>query len=309
MTNIAATQSLAGLNVGPIPSHSRGTACINGRFLPAAEATVSIFDHSFLYGDGAFESIACRRGRLFMLEPHVARLWASCQYLKIEIPLVRERVTALALETIARNEMANGDLRIVVSRGDGYPMSDPSRTQNPLVIFSVQEKPISHYPAEKGLSLIVAATRRTPSICLDPRVKSNNYLNHIMAKLEAVAAGADDAIMLDTNGHLAELAGCNIFVVSKGRLSTPKVGNGLEGITRATVLELAEAHDFAVVSEVFTEDLTTYDLYTADEVFVTGTGTGVAFAREVDGRVIGTGVCGPVAKAVGVAYEKLLDGD
>jgi len=289
------------------PAFKRGVAYVNGAFVPAAEASVSIFDHSFLYGDGAFESIALRNERVFQFREHLDRLWDSCAYLRIEIPITRTELGKIVERIIELNEISTGDIRIIVSRGEGYPMSNPANATRPYVIVSAQKKEPVSYPPSKGLRLIVASTRRVPPECLDPRVKSNNYLNHIVAKLEALAAGVDDAIMLNIDGYVAELPGCNIFVCKLGELATPLTESTLNGITRAAVIRIAREGRCSSVTNVVERRMTPYDLYTADEVFVTGTGTGIAFVCEIDGRIIGNGTCDPVSKSLGREYENELN--
>lgn len=290
-----------------LPAYKRGYACIDGEFMPAADATVSIFDHSFLYGDGVFESIVCRNGRPFALAPHLDRLEASCRYLQLAQPYSAEQLTEMVHELIDRNGLESGIVRIVVSRGEGYPVSDPRRAPVPKVVITMQAEPAVKRDPARGIRLAIASTRRTPPICLEPRVKSNNYLNHIVAKLEAVAAGADDAILLDVDGNVAELPVANIFAVRGAVLSTPPSGTILAGITRATVFELIESGAVGIDLSVQERQLSPYDLFCADEVFVVGTGTGVAFVGSIDGRVINGGVIGPVAAAVLEAYDALLE--
>lgn len=290
-----------------VPAYKRGYACVDGEFMPAAEATVSIFDHSFLYGDGVFESIVCRGGRPFALQPHLDRLQASCRYLQLQQPYSAEQLTGMVHGLIQRNRLQSGIVRIVVSRGEGYPVSDPRRAPTPKVVITMQSEPAVKRDPARGIRLAIASTRRIPPICLEPRVKSNNYLNHIVAKLEAVAAGADDAIMLDLDGNVAELPVANIFAVHGTLLSTPPSGGILAGITRATVFGLIESGAVGIDLAVQERPMSPYDLFTADEVFVVGTGTGVAFVNSIDGRVINGGVVGPVASALLDAYEELLD--
>jgi branched-chain amino acid aminotransferase len=290
-----------------LPAYKRGYACVDGEFLPAAEATVSIFDHSFLYGDGVFESIVCRKGRPFALGPHLDRLEASCRYLQLQQPYSAEQLTDMVGELIERNGLESGYVRIVVSRGEGYPVSDPRQAPHAKVVISMQgEHPIKR-DREQGVALAIASTRRIPPICLEPRVKSNNYLNHIVAKLEAVGAGADDAILLDVDGNVAELPVANIFAVRGAVLSTPPSGTILAGITRATVFGLIKSGAVGMDLCVQERQMSPYDLFCADEVFVVGTGTGVRFVNSIDGRVINDGVIGPVAAAVLEAYEELLE--
>jgi branched-chain amino acid aminotransferase len=290
-----------------LPAYKRGYACVDGELMPAAEATVSIFDHSFLYGDGVFESIVCRKGRPFALQPHLDRLEASCRYLQLAQPYSAAQITDMVHELIARNGLQSGIVRIVVSRGEGYPVSDPRRALAPKVVITMQAEPAVKRDPAQGIRLAIASTRRTPPICLEPRVKSNNYLNHIVAKLEAVAAGADDAILLDFDGNVAELPVANIFAVRGTVLSTPPAGTILAGITRATVFGLIESGAVGMDLSVRERQLSPYDLFCSDEVFVVGTGTGVAFVASIDGRIINGGVIGPVVSAVLNAYEALLE--
>jgi len=290
----------------PIKDHAQGIAYIGGRFLPAAEATVSVFDHSFLYGDGAFESIVFRRRRFYAFEPHYNRLVDSCRYIKLKLPEDHDALLRMANELVRRNDVDNGYLRIVVSRGEGYPLSDPRKAFKPIIVATIQREPPNKKPSN-GIRLIVASTRRTPADSLDPRAKLNNYGNHIMAKLEAIGAGADDAIMLDRNANVAELPGCNIFTVSRGVVTTPPAGNILLGITRATALSLLRSGDIKGVVEAREAHLGPLDLYAADEVFVTGTGTGIAFVSEIDGRKIGEGKIGPIVSQLSTAYDNALE--
>jgi branched-chain amino acid aminotransferase len=290
-----------------VPAYKRGYACVDGEFMPAADATVSIFDHSFLYGDGVFESIACRKGRPFALQPHLERLDASCRYLELEHPYTAEQLIEMVHELIARNGAGSGYIRIVVSRGEGYPVSDPRKAIRPTVVISMQGEPAVQRDPAEGIRLAIASTRRIPPICLEPRVKSNNYLNHIVAKLEAVAAGADDAILLDIDGNVAELPVSNVFTRHGNMLSTPPSRAILAGITRETVFGLIDSGAAGMELIVEERQMSPYDLFTADEVFVVGTGTGVAFVKSIDGRLINGGVMGPVAANLLDAYEELLD--
>jgi len=290
-----------------LPEYKAGYACIDGELMPAAEATVSIFDHSFLYGDGVFESIVCRHGRPFALGPHLDRLWASCAYLRIEPPFSQDEIKAQIAELLARSELTEGYVRVVVSRGEGYPVSDPRKATKPTVVISVQAAPAVVRPPGVGVKLVIASTRRIPPICLEPRVKSNNYLNHIVAKLEALAAGGDDALLLDLDGNVAELPVANIFALHGSELSTPPAKGILAGITRRTVIELLQEDHVAGDAMVVERVMTPYDLFTAQEVFVVGTGTGVAHVESIDGRVVGDGTIGRLTARIAAAYERVLD--
>jgi branched-chain amino acid aminotransferase len=287
-------------------AYKRGFVCIDGDFVPAATASVSVFDHSFLYGDGVFESVVCRNGHMFALADHLERLRYSCMYLRIDPPFDQQQITAFIGELLERNGLSDGYVRIVISRGEGYPVSDPRRASRPKLVISVQAAPATPWARDAGVKLAIASTRRIPPICLDPRVKCNNYLNHIIAKLEAIAAGADDAIMLDLDGNVAELPTANIFVRHRRMLSTPPVNNILAGITRETVLRLIAAGAAGPHIEASPRTMTPYDLFTADEVFIAGTGTGIAFVESIDGRTIGDGAAGLVTRRLADAYEQLL---
>ncbi|PZG29323.1 branched-chain amino acid aminotransferase [Spongiactinospora gelatinilytica] len=292
-----------------VAEYKRGFACVDGEFVPAATASVSIFDHSFLYGDGVFETIICRGGRLFALRPHLDRLWASCQYLQITPPYDQEQITAFITELAKRNELSDGYVRVVISRGEGYPVSDPRKALKPKLVISMQGAPAVTRPPGVGVKLAIASTRRTPPICLEPRVKSNNYLNHIVAKLEAIAAGADDAIMLDLEGNVAELPVANIFARHGDTLATPPSNGILAGITRETVLRLVAEGAAGPGLRVVQRVMTAYDLFTAAEVFIVGTGSGVAFVESIDGRRIGDGTMGPATERLMDAYTELLGRD
>jgi branched-chain amino acid aminotransferase len=286
--------------------YAKGVAFVGDRFVPAAEATVSVFDHSFLYGDGAFESIVFRNGRCFAFDPHIDRLEDSCRYIKLALPMDKARLREMADELIRRNGLKNGFLRIVVSRGEGYPLSDPRKTIAPLIVATIQGDPPNKKSVD-GIRVLIASTRRTSPESLDPRAKLNNYGNHIMAKLEAIGAGVDDAIMLDGNANVAELPGCNLFTISRGEVATPPAGNILMGITRAMVLRILRGGGIKGVVAVSEKNLTPLDLYAADEIFVTGTGTGVAFIAEIDGRRVGEGRAGPLTAQVMAAYQDMID--
>jgi branched-chain amino acid aminotransferase len=289
------------------PPYAQGTAYLGGEFLPAAEARVSIFDHSYLYGDGAFENVAFRRRRFYALEAHLDRLEDSCAYLKLALPLPREELGRVCAEMLERNDLDDGYMRVVVSRGEGYPSLDPRRAESPQLALALQAgSPAAAAPP--GRRLVIGSTRRTPPASLDPRAKLNNYGNHIVAKLEAIAAGADDVLMLDSAGMVSELSAANVFVLRNGELATPPPGTILVGITRATVLALVGDGLVEGVRAV-ERPLTPLELYAADEVIFTATAIGVACATEIDGRAIGDGEVGPVCTRLRELYERALDGD
>ena len=277
---------------------------MNDRLVPEEEARVSVFDHGLLYGDGVFEGLRSYSGRVFRLDAHLDRLWASARAICLEIPLPKEQVAKAVVDTLAANRLADGYVRLVVTRGAGSLGLDPNRTANPQVIVIADT--ISLYPREfydKGLRIVTAATQRVQSAALSPRIKSLNYLNNIMAKLEGLQAGCVEALMLNHKGEVAECTADNVFAVRRGAVVTPPPDAGiLEGITRGAVMELA----LAAGIDCRETTLTRHDLYTADEVFITGTAAEVVPVVEIDGRKIGTGVPGPVTKRLASDFHRLV---
>lgn len=276
---------------------------VNGRFRPAEEAAVSVFDHGFLYGDGVFEGIRVYDWKIFRLSQHVERLYRSAQCILLTIPLAPEDMSAAIVETVRRRGLPNQYVRAVVSRGAGDLGLNPNLCLNPSVIVIADT--ISLYPERlyaEGLELVTVATRRTSHAALDPRIKSLNYLNNILAKIEAQQAGAMEAVMLNAEGYVAECTADNIFAVRDGRLLTPSVSCGaLQGVTRDAVFDVAEGLGLPVQEGL----LTRYDLYTAEECIMTGTGAEIISVVRVDGRQIGTGCPGPVAARIRQAFGKL----
>lgn len=260
---------------------------IDGEFYDKENAKVSVFDHGLLYGDGVFEGIRFYRGRVFRLEEHMRRLFDSARAIALNPPWTIEELTEATLETIRRNELEDGYVRLVITRGTGDLGLSPSKCPRPTV-FIIASK-IELYPEEmyrNGLKLVTCSTRRVTHGALSPMVKSLNYLNNIMAKIEATNAGAGEGIMLNEEGYVAECTGDNVFVVKKGRVLTPPIWAGaLAGVTRAVVFEIASK----LGVELREENLTRYDIYTADECFLTGTAAEVIPAVEMDGRPIGNG--------------------
>jgi branched-chain amino acid aminotransferase len=280
---------------------------VNGRFVPAAEASVSVFDHGFLYGDGVFEGIRVYESNIFRLRQHVQRLYHSAQCILLTIPLQPEDMIEAIVETVRRRNLPDQYVRVVVSRGGGDLGLDPRRCPHPSVIIIADT--IALYPEQvytRGLELVTVATRRTPSWALDPRIKSLNYLNNILAKIEAQQAGAVEAVMLNAEGYVAECTADNIFIVRQGRVLTPSTAAGaLLGVTRDSVLEIA--HDLGLpTEETF---LTRYDLYTADECFMTGTGAEIVPVVRIDGRQIGAGVPGPLTAQIRQGFAALCRSD
>jgi branched-chain amino acid aminotransferase len=267
---------------------------INGKLFDKSEARVSVYDHGFLYGDGVFEGIRIYNRKVFKLREHIDRLYESARHIHLEIPMSREQMCEATVATVQANQKVDGYIRLIVTRGEGNLGLDPRKCGNPQVIIIVDD--ISLYPRElydNGLEIVTAATIRNHSNAVNPRIKSLNYLNNILAKIEAIRAGCQEAIMLNAQGEIAECTGDNIFVVKHRILSTPPIHAGiLEGITRNTVMELAREAGI----EVREPTLTRHDVYTADEVFLTGTAAEVIPVVKVDDRVIGTGKPGSITR-------------
>jgi len=277
---------------------------MNDRLVPEEEARISVFDHGLLYGDGVFEGLRSYSGRVFRLDAHLDRLWDSARAISLEIPLAKDVVAKAVNDTLAANKLADGYVRLIVTRGAGSLGLDPNRTKNPQVIVIADT--ISLYPQEfydKGLRIVTAATQRVHSAALSPRIKSLNYLNNIMAKLEGLQAGCVEALMLNHKGEVAECTGDNLFVVRSGRLLTPPPDAGiLEGITRGAVMELAHAAGI----DCREATLTRYDIYTSDECFLTGTAAEVIPVVEIDGRKVGSGTPGPVTSRLTAEFHRLV---
>jgi branched-chain amino acid aminotransferase len=276
---------------------------INGTFVPESEATISVRDRSFLYGDGVFEGIAVFEGKIMFLREHVERLYASCRQVYIEMPVPPAQMETWILETARVNELFDhAYLRPLVSRGEGaLGLDQTAAIRKPnIVIIPQAGRAIEYGGPMKSYSAVMAAVRRVPAECLDSRIKGNNYLNNILAQLEATRQGVGLAIMLDTHGFLSECPGHNLFVVRQGRLLTPRAHNVLNGITRQMVLELAPSAGVAAAEA----DLTAYDLGTADEVFVTNSLSGVAAVTEIGGWTVADGKPGPISQRLRDVYVR-----
>ena len=276
---------------------------LDGKYVPKDEAKISVFDHGLLYGDGVFEGIRVYNERIFRLDQHLDRLFNSAKAIMLPIPLTKKQLVEACCETCLQNQLKDGYIRLVVTRGVGYLGLNPFRCKNPTV-FIIADK-IELYPEEvyrKGLKLITASTQRTNPAAVSPSIKSLNYLNNILAKIEAVNAGTLEAIMLNAQGHVAECTGDNIFIVRGGKLETPPVSAGaLIGITRQVVFELAAKRGIARSEP----NLTRYDLSTADEVFLTGTAAEIVPVSSIDGRTIGSGSPGPLTEMLTDDFRKL----
>ena len=269
---------------------------LNGEFVDKADAKVSVFDHGLLYGDGVFEGIRLYDGCVFKLEEHLERLEFSAQAILLDLPMSLDEFANAVCETCRRNDLSNGYVRLVVTRGPGHLGLTPDGCGPPNVIIIADD--IQLYPEElyeNGLKIISVPTRRINAAALPPAVKSLNYLNNILAKIEAKKVGFLEALMLNDKGEIAECTGDNVFIVSKGTIFTPPLDAGsLRGITRGAVMDLAEEIGY----EVREQALTRYDLWTADECFLTGTAAEVIPCVEVDHRAIGDGNPGKVSKSL-----------
>jgi len=278
---------------------------INGRLVPKEEATVSVYDHGLLYGDGVFEGIRVYGGRVFLLGEHLVRLYESANAIRLPIPMALDEMTRAVEETVAANEIGDGYVRLVVTRGAGTLGLDIRKTSDPQVIIIADS--ITLYPPEiydNGLPLITASTIRNHPGALSPRIKSLNYLNNILAKIEGTDAGTIEALMLNHKGEVAECTGDNIFVVKNGTIKTPPTDAGiLEGITRNAVMQLARDAGRDVVEM----GLTRHDIYTADECFLTGTAAEVVAVISLDGRTIGDGKPGPITRDLLEKFRQLTE--
>jgi branched-chain amino acid aminotransferase len=276
---------------------------MDGKFLDRDSATVSVFDHGLLYGDGVFEGIRAYNQRVFRLERHLDRLYASAKAVWLEIPMDKAAMGKMVEAAVVKSALPDAYIRLVVTRGVGDLGMDPRKCLKPTVFCIVDT--IALWPAdryEKGLTCMTAATPISHKETLPPRVKSLNYLSHILAKIEGIAGGADEVIMLDSAGYVAEASGMNLFAFTDGALKTPPAYAGiLKGVTRDAVMELARDANYAV-EEI---PLNRYDLYTAQEVFFSGTAAEVVAVTKLDGRVIGSGRQGPVTRDLGTRFKAL----
>ena len=278
---------------------------LNDKFVPTEEAVVSVFDHGFLYGDGVFETMRAYRGKVFLLTDHLARLERSASALALSLPVRRERLADLMREALTRNQLQDAYLRVTVSRGPGEIGLDPALCKTPTLVIIA--RPFQPYPDSfyaRGVSVMIANTRRNLPEALPSHVKSLNYLNNILAKMEAKAAGAHEALLLNHRSEVTEGATSNIFIVREGRLRTPAIAGGiLAGLTRGVVLGLA--HDLGMATEE--TRLTVNDLYDADECFLTNTTQEVLPVTRVDGKMIGNGRPGEITRRLHASFRAGLD--
>ncbi|EJY54663.1 branched-chain amino acid aminotransferase [Alicyclobacillus hesperidum URH17-3-68] len=280
---------------------------LDGAFVSRDDAKVSVFDHGLLYGDGIFEGIRSYDGNVFRLQQHIRRLYDSAKSIALEIPYTQEEMTDLVCETLRRNELSSAYIRLVVTRGSGDLGLSPTNCHGARVfIIAEQLAMFSAALYEQGIHAVTAATRRNRSDSLNPKIKSLNYLNNILIKMEALNAGASEAIVLNSEGYVVEGSGENIFVVRDGVLTTPPAYLGaLEGITRQAVIELAGELGYVVKQEPFTQ----HDVYVADEVFLTGTAAEIVPVISVDRRTIGNGAPGSITKRIHEAFTKIVRTD
>jgi branched-chain amino acid aminotransferase len=269
---------------------------LNGELVPKSQAKVSVFDHGFLYGDGVFEGIRAYNGKVFMLDEHLDRLYDSAKSIWLTIPLTKEQMRDAILQTLRANKLRDAYIRVVVSRGEGDLGLDPRKCPKPNIVIITDR--IELFPEElyeRGIEMVTVSVRRNSPQALNPNIKSLNYLNNILAKIEAINAGKPEGLMLTLDGYVAEGTGENIFIVKRGELFTPPAYMGiLKGITRQVVMQLAQEEGIPVHEAV----LTLHDVYIADECFLTGTGAEIIPVVKLDGRVIGDGVPGPMTKTL-----------
>jgi len=277
---------------------------IDGEFYPKSEAKISIYDHGFLYGDGVFEGIRAYNGIVFKLREHIDRLYQSAKAIMLEIPLEKEEMIKAVLETLRKNNLKDAYIRLVVTRGKGDLGLDPRKCSKPTIIIIAEPtiKLVKEEAKEKGITTLISWVRRDPVDGTSHEVKSLNYLNSILAKIEANNAGVDEAIMLTKEGYVSEGVGENIFIVKNGKIFTPPSAAGiLPGITREVIIELAKKLGF----EVLEKNITPYELFTADEAFFTGTAAEILPIREVNKRKIGKEIPGEVTKILMKKFEEI----
>lgn len=281
---------------------------LNGKMVAREKAVISVFDHGLLYGDGVFEGIRSYDGLIFRLKEHIDRLYKSADSIELKIPVTKAEMTKVVIDTLKANSLKDAYIRLVVTRGPGDLGLDPRKCKS-YTIFAIADK-ISLYPKvfyQKGLEIITARTRRNLVSALDPRIKSLNYLNNILAKLDAIKAGTVEAIMLTYDDYVAECTGDNIFIVSSGRLITPPVNIGaLEGITRDAVIGLSKKIGIAFQEKLLKME----DVYAADEVFLSGTAAEIVPVTKIDKRSIGNGSPGAITMQLMKEFKRLtkIDG-
>jgi branched-chain amino acid aminotransferase len=275
---------------------------VNGEFCRRSEAKISVFDHVILYGDGVYDTMCACNRKVFKLDEHIDRLYESAHAIKLVVPHRKDEIKQIILETVRRNEARDAYVKIVVTRGVGaQPLLSPYNCMPGVIVFSVPYMSQAGACGDAGIKMIVSSMRRVPNECTSTKVKSCNYLNHVLMRMEANEAGADDAIELDMEGYVCEAPGYNVFVVKRGALLTP-AENILMGITRETVVELAADGGLSTRAG----RVQVFDLYNADEVFLSSTAGGIVPVVQLDGRMIGNGRPGPITTQIRDGYLSLL---
>lgn len=279
-------------------------AYVNGEYVPQSEAKISIFDHVVLYGDGVFDTWTSKNGYIFKMDEHLDRLYRSAHAFLIDVPVTKAELKKIILKVVETNGAADQYIKVLITRGVGpRPLLSPAGCQTGVIVFS--RPPLSSVDPEregKEVRAMIVSVRRTPPQCLDPKIKCLNYANQVMAKLEAMNAGMDEAIFLDVEGYVNEATAYSIFIARKGVLYTPPADAILQSITRETVFEMAEQAGIRVVES----RLTPADLYTAEELFFAATAGGIIPIASVDGRRIGDGKPGPISRKIAKAYWEML---
>jgi len=277
---------------------------VDGKYYPKSEAKISVYDHGFLYGDGVFEGIRAYNGSVFKLKEHIDRLYASARAILLEIPITKEKMINAVIETLKKNKLTTAYIRLVVSRGVGDLGLDPRKCSKPTIIIITGRIKLHEGGAkEEGLTAIISWVKRDPVDATTHEVKSLNYLNSILAKIEANSANVDEAICLNKEGFVCEGVAENIFTVSNGVIMTPPTSTGaLRGITRKVVIEIANKLGYTVIKK----EITPTDLFLADEVFFTGTAAEVVPVKDINKRRIGDGKPGPITRRLMKEYHKLV---
>ena len=277
---------------------------VNGEYVPKSEAKISVFDHVILYGDGVFEAVCGWNRSLFKLDEHVDRLYESAHAVMLHIPMSKQEMREILVETVRRNDLANAYVKVIITRGTSVqPLLSPYGCTPGVIVFAMPYVTQADEASEEaGLKLITSSLRRVPSECFSTKIKACNYLNNVLMRMEANEAGADDALAMDMEGYICEAPGYNVFMVKRGGLITPK-DNILVGITRQTIIELAEQAQLHVTEG----RIQPFDLYNADEVFLTSTAGGIVPVTKLDGRTLGDGKPGPMTKELKDRYTALLE--
>ncbi|HOD11790.1 MAG TPA: branched-chain-amino-acid transaminase [Candidatus Omnitrophota bacterium] len=279
---------------------------LNGKFVEKKDAKVSVFDHGFLYGDGVFEGIRSYKRNVFKLQEHIQRLYESAHTLMLKIPLTQAQMIDAVVRTLKSNHLSDAYIRVIVSRGEGDLGLDPRKCQGTATVIVITDK-ITLYPQElyqKGMAIITVPTVRNLNEAVNPQLKSLNYLNNILAKIEATNSGCMEALMMDAQGFVAECTGDNVFIVRRGELLTPPNAR-LRGITRDAVMELAKKQKIMVSEKLMTR----HEIFVAEECFLTGTAAEIIPIVKVDGRVIGDGVPGPITLKLIKAFHTITSKD